>query len=95
MRLNEKDRDKLIGAISDKFTDESTVSSKNIEGVADELGFDYWPMAIPSVLKDARVSRGKYDVAKLIEMAGASAPVKVVDFPTPKEAVVAPATSEN
>ena len=95
MRLNEKDRDKLIGAISEKFNDQLTVTSKNIEGVADELGFDYWPNAIPSVLKDARISRGKYGVDKLIEMAGASAPVKVVDFPTPKEAVVAPATSEN
>ena len=95
MRLNEKDRDKLIGAISEKFNDQLTVTSKNIEGVADELGFDYWPNAIPSVLKDARISRGKYGVAKLIEMAGATAPAKVVDFPTPKEAVVAPATSEN
>ena len=90
MRLNESDRDKLIGAISEKFSDEITVSSKNIEGVAAELGFDYWPMAIPSVLKDARVSRGKYDVAKLIEMAGVTAPAKVVDFPAPKEAVAAP-----
>ena len=96
MRLNEKDRDKLIGAISDKFNDQLTVTSKNIEGVADELGFDYWPMAIPSVLKDARISRGKYGVDKLIEMAGVSAPVKVVDFPTHTKPVdMTPDTTEN
>ena len=96
MRLNEKDRDKLIGAISEKFNDQLTVTSKNIEGVADELGFDYWPMAIPSVLKDARISRGKYGVDKLIEMAGVSAPVKVVDFPTHTKPVdMTPDTTEN
>jgi len=95
MRLNEKDRDKLIGAISEKFNDQLTVTSKNIEGVADELGFDYWPMAIPSVLKDARISRGKYGVDKLIEMAGVSTLAKVVDFPTPKETAVAPVAPEN
>ena len=93
MRLNEEDRDKLIGAISNKFNDQLTVTSKNIADVADELGFDYWPNAIPSVLKDARISRGKYGVDKLIEMAGVSARAKVVDFPTPKEAVVIPVTS--
>ena len=90
MKLNEKDRDKLIGAISERYTDQLTVSSKDIAGVADELGFAYWPDGIPSVLKDARITRGKYGVAKLIEMAGVSAPAKVVDFPTPKEAVAAP-----
>ena len=95
MKLNEKDRDKLISAISEKYTDQLTVSSKDIADVADELGFAYWPDGIPSVLKDARITRGKYGVAKLIEMAGVSAPAKVVDFPTPKEPVVAPATSEN
>ena len=95
MRMNKVDRDKIINTIAKRYVDQKTVTSQEVADISNEFGFDYLPY---SVLKDARASRGNFYVAKLMKLAGVTAPAKVVDFPTPNEPVaapVAPDTSEN
>ena len=92
MRMNKVDRDKIINTIAKRYVDQKTVTSQEVADISNEFGFDYLPY---SVLKDARASRGNFYVAKLMKLAGVTAPAKVVDFPTPKEPVVVPATTEN
>ena len=92
MRMNKVDRDKIINTIAKRYVDQKTVTSQQVADISTEFGFDYLPY---SVLKDARASRGNFYVAKLMKLAGVTAPAKVVDFPTPKEPVVVPATTEN
>ena len=92
MRMNKVDRDKIINTIAKRYVDQKTVTSQEVADISNEFGFDYLPY---SVLKDARASRGNFYVAKLMKLAGVTAPAKVVDFPTPNEPVVVPATTEN
>ena len=92
MRMNKVDRDKIINTIAKRYVDQKTVTSQEVADISNEFGFDYLPY---SVLKDARASRGNFYVAKLMKLAGVTAPAKVVDFPTPKEPVVVPVPQES
>ena len=84
-------RVKVINKITERYSDHTEVTSKQVADVMAEFGFGYDQRR----LKDARETRSTYSVAKLIAMAGVSIPAKVVEFPTPEKPVVAPVASES